>query len=84
MLSPALESGSNMIEDFDFEIFKFLFFNWWFVANIVSSLPLRIFLMKFFSLFDFKFKIPTSDLPSLLKQMISQKVIICVVKQMIL
>ena len=28
--------------------------------------------MKFFSLFDFKFKIPTSDLPSLLKQMISQ------------
>ena len=72
ILSPALVSGSNIIEDFDSEIFKFLFFNWWFVANIVSSLPLRIFLMKFFALFDLRFKIPTSDLPSLLKQIISQ------------
>ena len=45
-VSPDLDSGLNIIEDFELMIFKFLFFNWWFVANIDSSLPLRIFLMK--------------------------------------
>ena len=34
------------------------------VAKIVSSFPLRIFLIKFFSLFDLRFKIPRSEFPS--------------------
>ena len=33
------------------------------VAKIVSSFPLRIFLIKFFSLFDLRFKIPRSEFP---------------------
>ena len=40
-------------------------------AKIVSSFPLRIFLIKFFSLFDLRFNIPRSEFPSFPKQIIS-------------